>query len=90
MQCLIQDDFNVIEVYWNSRNIYQQSASDTRTVGAAVGEMARHLAKKYGIDDLWCVGHSLGAHACGMAGKRYSKGFRRITGEYCTSVSDVS
>ena len=72
----------MITVDWDSMNYdYSQSASDTRSVGAAVAVIARHLV---GLDHisrnhLWCVGHSLGAHLCGIAGKNY--GFERISGE---------
>ena len=78
---MLQGDFNVITVVWNSKDNYSQSASDTRTVGAAVALMARHLVNGRNITrrNLWCIGHSLGAHICGIAGKKFR--FDRITGE---------
>ena len=72
----------MITVYWNSNGRYSRAASNTRTVGAAVAEMARDLVTQNHISRqrLWCVGHSLGAHACGLAGKKYK--FARVTGEF--------
>ena len=72
----------MITVYWDSSGRYFRAAPNTRTVGAAVAQMARYLVTKYRISrqNLWCVGHSLGAHACGLAGKKYK--FARITGEF--------
>ncbi|KAK2161141.1 hypothetical protein NP493_1601g00015 [Ridgeia piscesae] len=77
---LAKGDFNVITVYWDSNGRYFRAAPNTRTVGAAVAEMARYLVTQNRISrgKLWCVGHSLGAHACGLAGKKYK--FARITG----------
>jgi len=78
----LQGDFNIITVDWNSGKVnYAQSASDTRTVGAAVAQLARRLVIKNLITrkQLWCMGQSLGAHVCGNAGKKYR--FGRVTGE---------
>ena len=72
----------MITVDWDSMNFdYNQSASDTRAVGAAVAVMARHLVRGKHITrtNLWCIGHSLGGHLCGIAGKNYR--FGRISGE---------
>jgi len=71
----------VIFVNWNSFNLYYpQSAEDTIKVGADLAELAKQLVSNKGLPrtNLYCVGHSLGAHACGAAGRNYK--FRRITG----------
>ncbi|KAK2183618.1 hypothetical protein NP493_303g00006 [Ridgeia piscesae] len=77
---LRKGDFNVITVNWDSDGRYSRAAPNTRTVGAAVAQVARNLVAQNRISrqKLWCVGHSLGAHTCGLAGKRYR--FARITG----------
>ena len=65
---------------------YPQSASNTRVVGAAIAAINQQLSPAYS----WCVGHSLGAHACGHAGKRGAN-FDRITGKkYSSGVSRLS
>ena len=72
----------MITVDWDSMDFdYRQSASDTRSVGAAVAVVARHLVTRSHITrrNLWCIGHSLGGHLCGLAGKKYR--FDRISGE---------
>ena len=72
----------MITVNWNSKGTLSHAASNTRTVGAAVAQLAKYLVKdqhRIVQRNLWCVGRSLGAHTCGMAGKVYR--FARITGE---------
>jgi len=72
----------------NSYNLYYpQSAEDTITVGAEIARLAKQLVNNKGLPraKLYCVGHSLGAHACGAAGRHYK--FGRITGinlAYCS------
>ena len=76
-----QGDHNVVTVHWDSAQLfYPQSASDTRSVGAEVSLRVKLLVGTGGAErgDIWCVGHSLGAHVCGHAGKRIP--FGRITG----------
>ena len=72
----------MITVNWNSKGTLSHAASITRTVGAAVAQLAKYLVEKdrrIVQGNLWCVGGSLGAHTCGVAGKVYR--FARITGE---------
>ena len=73
---------NVVTVGWSrgSHQDYPVSASTTRAVGADIALVASMLVTHFGIDytDIWCVGHSLGAHTCGHAGMRRKLG--RITG----------
>jgi len=59
---------------------YEQSASNTRVVGDQIGIVIDILEEEKGLKraDCHCVGHSLGSHVCGHAGK-YSK-IGRITG----------
>ena len=80
----VKNDYNVIVVQWDlgSDNLnYAQSASDTRSVGAYIGLVARNLIQHGGSQRsrLYCVGHSLGAHVCGHAGS--TEKFGRISGE---------
>jgi hypothetical protein len=78
-----QDNYNVVIVIWAgglTHVSYAQRAANTRTVGAEVSLIADNLIAKAGSDRsrLYCIGHSLGAHACGHAGMRTK--FGRITG----------
>ena len=79
----VKNDYNVIIVQWDlgSKNLnYAQSASNTRSVGAYIGHVARNLIQNGGSQRsrLYCVGHSLGSHVCGHAGA--TEKFGRITG----------
>lgn len=74
---------------------YPTSASSTRVVGAVIGRAAQLLVDRAGATgtDFWCIGHSLGAHACGHAGNNAH--FGRITGTQtkilllCTFCSEM-
>ncbi|KAK2183619.1 hypothetical protein NP493_303g00000 [Ridgeia piscesae] len=70
---LTKGDFNVITVDWDSKSFYSKAASNTRTAGAAVAKVAKHLVSHSRVSrqQLWCMGQSLGAHVCGNAGKTY-------------------
>ena len=79
----VKNDYNVIIVQWDlgSKNLnYAQSSSNTRSVGAYIGNVARNLIQNGGSQRsrLYCVGHSLGSHVCGHAGS--TEKFGRITG----------
>ena len=49
--------------------VYQQAASNTRYVGAALANIIKEINLKYPGLSFHCIGHSLGAHVCGFAGK---------------------
>lgn len=70
---LSRGDFNVIVVNW-ARAISFDYASSVLAIpgaGAKVGEMINYLHKSHGmsLDSLDVIGHSLGAHVAGYAGK---------------------
>lgn len=78
---LRKGNYNVILVSWNTRNkSYDQAASDMRAVGRDLQFVANNLMMKKRIRrrQLWCVGHGLGAQACGISGQVVPLG--RITG----------
>ena len=58
-----------------------KSASNTRAVGAKLGMVMDNIKNNggYAASRIYCVGHSLGAHLCGHAGRWTSVG--RITGK---------
>ena len=71
---------NVIRVDWHdgSRTAkYGQAATDIQIVAASVECLLDSLMaqKPFLISDLMCVGHSLGAQACGYVGQRVLKKF---------------
>jgi len=76
-------DFNVILVDWElgADDSYEISACNTRLVGAQIYFLITKLEKfkKTSRKRVHLVGHSLGAHVCGFAGKKL-KGLARITG----------
>ena len=59
---------------FNSFRTYPRAASNTREVGFQLAQLNTVLNPTYA----YCVGHSLGAHICGHAGKRTH--LHRITG----------
>jgi len=80
---------NLVSVDWRYGSQildYFQAASNTQTVGRAIGNIFQKLKKKAGFKpaQFHCVGHSLGAHACAYAGKwtqsQYNFKIGRITG----------
>lgn len=82
---LAKGDFNVIFVDWSSGSTnpgidYPQAAANTRVTGAEIALIAKKLQDERDVnpDSCYCIGHSLGAHTCGFAGKRAK--FGRITG----------
>ncbi|XP_069837852.1 pancreatic lipase-related protein 2-like [Dendropsophus ebraccatus] len=83
-QAMLQaEDVNCFSVDWSggSRTLYTQSANNIRVVGAEVAYFVSALGKIYNYpsSNVHLIGHSLGAHAAGEAGKR-QPGIGRITG----------
>jgi surfactin synthase thioesterase subunit len=71
---------------------YIAATQKARPVGAHVAELINFLVAQTGakLDDFHLIGHSLGAHVAGFAGKSISTGkVGRITGLYC-SVEETS
>lgn len=82
-------ELTVAEVGWgNGANIilfeYRTAASNVMTVGPWLGNYTKAIKEVNPKIFLYGVGHSLGAHVMGVAG-RTSKSFDRITGknDYC-------
>jgi surfactin synthase thioesterase subunit len=64
---------------------YNASAQNTRVVGAHVAELIDFLVAQTGakLEDFHIIGHSLGGHVAGFAGKSTTTGkVARITGLY--------
>lgn len=82
-----QDDLNVIVVDWEKgadSMIYQQSAANTRVVGATIAQLLRTLVSNgpTSYDMFTLVGHSLGSHIAGYAGAYVNGTIARIFGGY--------
>ncbi|XP_069837851.1 pancreatic triacylglycerol lipase-like [Dendropsophus ebraccatus] len=77
------EDVNCICVDWSggSRALYTQAANNVRVVGAEVAYFIDALKKVFDYlpFNVHIIGHSLGAHAAGEAGRRVP-GIGRITG----------
>jgi pimeloyl-ACP methyl ester carboxylesterase len=77
------ENVNVIKVDWGQSNgfPYTQATANTRIVGVEIARLLEHLVKTKGIklSKVHLIGHSLGAHITGYAGKRLP-GIGRITG----------
>jgi len=82
-ELLNRGNYNVIVVGWGggaNEVWYPQSASNTRAIGREIKLIAERLVSRNGANanNFWCVGHSLGAHTCGIAGMETR--FGRVTG----------
>ncbi|XP_050430934.1 lipase member H-A-like [Adelges cooleyi] len=80
-ELLTNSDWNVILVGWYCRTTYGISAMRTRTVGKTIGKFINYLKDRgQDLNDVHLIGHSLGAHIVGFAGKRLNGRLGRITG----------
>lgn len=75
-------DYNVCILDWSKgANVgtfnldYPKAAQNTRVVGDVTGQLINWLDEtyNYGPENFICIGHSLGAHVCGYAGKAVNK-----------------
>ncbi|KAM9070049.1 inactive pancreatic lipase-related protein 1-like isoform 2-T4 [Sarcophilus harrisii] len=77
------EEVNCICVDWKggSQTTYSQAANNIRVVGAEVAKMIKVLSTNYQYppSKVHIIGHSIGAHAAGEAGRRIP-GLSRITG----------
>ena len=88
----MQEDINVVVLDWPShRTYYASSAAETRPVGKLASLIMKKVVDEGGAsyDKIWCVGHSLGSHVCGNAGRNTPQKISRITGELATSISSA-
>ena len=75
--------YNVFGVNWSNGSqttFYNSAVANTRVVGALVGFFVERLLNitKAPPENVHLIGHSLGAHVVGYAGKRLKKSNRRI------------
>lgn len=70
---LEKGDYNVILLDWHKGNFfpYTQATANTRVVGAMLGLLIHNLCQTYqtNASSFHIIGHSLGAHIAGYAGK---------------------
>lgn len=83
---LNRKDYNVFTVDWEPLTFfpcYLSSLSNTRLVAQCTAQFYAHLtysgASAY---DIHCVGHSLGAHICGMISNHLTHRQHKIIGMY--------
>ncbi|CAF0756734.1 unnamed protein product [Rotaria sordida] len=62
--------------------LYTNAASNTRLVGKQIGLLLQklHNMKGFAYEKIHCIGHSLGAHACGIASDTIDNQMARISG----------
>jgi esterase/lipase superfamily enzyme len=84
MSFLRQGDFNVVIVAWGNGARppnYNQAASNTRLVGTQLRLTIDMLVQVGGrLSDMHLIGHSLGSHTVGYAGRLLQGRLNRITG----------
>ena len=67
---------------WNPSKIYRQAAANTETIGRYIGSIAHAIKTRQQNMHVYGVGHSLGSHVMGWAGREsilFSNQFNRIT-----------
>lgn len=73
-----RDDFNFIAINWlpGARTIdYVKARYRIMEVGKAIARFVDYLVTiGLNLNDLICIGHSLGAHTCGILGKNLKSG----------------
>ncbi|KAM5272342.1 pancreatic triacylglycerol lipase [Ctenodactylus gundi] len=78
------ESVNCICVDWKggSRALYTQASQNIRVVGAEVAYFVNVLQSQFGYSpsNVHVIGHSLGSHAAGEAGRRTNGAIGRITG----------
>jgi len=88
---------NVFLVDWQGGDgpLYEQAVANTRVVGAEIALFIKNIQTRTRIplDSIHLIGHSLGSHIAGYAGKRLNK-LGRITaldpaGPYFTNVDPI-
>ncbi|NWZ11846.1 LIPR3 protein, partial [Agelaius phoeniceus] len=77
------ENINCIAVDWKegAKGTYVSAVNNIRVLGAEVAYFITALQKMFGYSpyEIHLIGHSLGAHTAGEAGRRI-RGIRRITG----------
>lgn len=70
---LQKDDCNIIQLNWAKGSIlpYPTSAGYSKDLGGYIAKLMKELNETMGVPyyNMHCIGHSLGAHICGFAGK---------------------
>lgn len=91
---LRRGDYNVFTVDWSALTFfpcYLTSLSNSRLVAQCTAQFYSHLtysgASAYRIH---CVGHSLGAHICGMMSNHLTHKIHKIVGKWATHSKDNS
>lgn len=72
-------EYNFIAINWLAGAVtlnYKRARDRVKIVGRAVAELIDYLVNDHGMDmnDLMLIGHSLGAHVCGAAGRNVKNG----------------
>jgi triacylglycerol esterase/lipase EstA (alpha/beta hydrolase family) len=82
-------DYNVFTVDWESLTkfpCYLSALSNTRLVAQCSAMLYSYLTHHGArATNIQCVGHSLGAHICGMMSRHLSAKMHKIIGSYSLS-----
>jgi len=87
-------DYNVICVYWTSvlpGDTYEKAVLRVRPIGYGLAGFIEKLTNdtQNGFENIHLIGHSLGAHIVGFAGKKLNGRVPRITGKsYANRVTN--
>lgn len=75
-----RDDYNFIVIDTSNfiDSLYTWSAFNTKTVGQIIGQAIYGLSEYIPIKNIHLIGHSLGAHICGEAGRSFTKLSNRL------------
>ncbi|XP_044262748.1 phospholipase A1-like [Tribolium madens] len=77
-------DYNVIAVDWSehAKKVYVHASSSTKDIGHVIGDFILEITKKDPklLENIHIIGHSLGGHVAGFAGKRVAEKTGRKVG----------
>lgn len=77
-------DYNVIAVDWSehAKKVYVHASSSTKDIGRLIGDFILEITKKDPklLENVHLIGHSLGGHVAGFAGKRVAEKSGRKVG----------
>lgn len=89
----MQDGSNVILVDWEIGAdkpylFYSQAAANTRVVGALLGKLIALLSQGHIVPytSFHLIGHSLGSHLAGYAGRQLNGALGRVSGKFWLTV----
>ncbi|XP_036345404.1 vitellogenin-1-like, partial [Rhagoletis pomonella] len=71
--CRKDVNFIIVDAGYYVDTLYKWSAMNTEEIGESIGKGLKHLIKVVPLQNIHLIGHSLGAHIMGTAGRTFTK-----------------